>query len=472
MLPLGVLLFVIVLLIVLRFTVFKKKSPPKTSNTQPTTTTSNTQPTTTTSNTQPTTTTSNTQPSTSKLIITENGSTKTENYRIRGREGYMINHDVRKCHQSEPEGWCSEIGYAVETNGMAFIYDKRLGPNPQNTVSVCNEDGLCTETPQKCPGEDGYDCTYIEKYNEEGTLISISNKKGEELLDKMAVDCWAGEWEGWTVLNDNVGKFEYRDGKILFKEDIPSREIKAGDELTLSIAVTHFSPTLYFVMLFTLMKRAGEPKPQTIQLAVRGAKEGFRRKWIQEPTTLYNNSTNKMTTSNANSTNQLITSNANSTNQLITSNANSTPWLLEPGQYKLSYYSNASNNTWCSVQTNNGKLRCGAEEDTVQRFTFSKQGDGYKIALGNSPCSTFPSIPGAGEEPVSSGFTKCRSYPYDPDSDLYKVINYAPGNKRFKLLNASQNKYCRMVNDEGLSYTNYLRCDQDSVENGDTFRHS
>jgi hypothetical protein len=211
------------------------------------------------------------------LTITEKGASTTETYRM--REGYMIIPDVGHCHNSpKPPGWCREMGYSKD-EGMAFIYDVQLGPRPENNLP-CDGETLCEDKPNTCPGG-GYDCAFTEKYDSEGTLISISNKNGEELLEKMADDAWAGKWENWNFAQTIKKDIEYKGGKLIFTKDIhgpdvPGGEIKAGDELTLKLATSMGVPTIYFIALLLLMSESGEPKPDKIVLAVKGARDSFR----------------------------------------------------------------------------------------------------------------------------------------------------------------------------------------------------
>jgi hypothetical protein len=207
------------------------------------------------------------------LTITEKGASTTETYRM--REGYMIIPDVTQCHVDEPASWCREMGYSKD-NGLAFIYDEQLGPRPENNLP-CDGETLCENKPNTCPGG-GYDCAFTEKYDSEGTLISISNKNGEELLEKMADDAWAGKWENWNFAQMIKKDVEYKGGKIIFTKDNhgPGGEIKAGDELTIKLATTMGVPTMYFIALLLFMYEAGEPKPDKIVLAVKGARHGFR----------------------------------------------------------------------------------------------------------------------------------------------------------------------------------------------------
>ena len=205
------------------------------------------------------------------LTITENGASKTETYRM--REGYMIIPDVRGCHVAEPAGWCSEMGYSKD-EGMAFIYDEQLGPSPPNNLPCEEGAEMCEDKPNTCPGG-GYDCAFTEKYNSEGTLISISNKKGEELLDKMADDAWAGKWKNWQFARGMKRDLDYKGGKIILKKDGPGGA-KAGNELTLKLATTMGVPIMYFIALLLFMYEAGEPRPDKIVLAAKGARHGFR----------------------------------------------------------------------------------------------------------------------------------------------------------------------------------------------------
>jgi hypothetical protein len=188
----------------------------------------------------------------------------------------MIIPDVKSCIQEEnrPQ-WCEDMNYE-STYGMAFIYDEQLGPDVAQDAP-CSGELECERIPNTCPGG-GYACTFFERYNDDGDLISITNAAKENMLDKMAADAWAGKWKNWEFAQRFKKDIEYKDGKMLFKEDVPKFKIKAGDELTLNVAVTIGVPVMYFLALFLFMFEAGESKPDSIVLNVKGARAGFDKR--------------------------------------------------------------------------------------------------------------------------------------------------------------------------------------------------
>ena len=199
------------------------------------------------------------------LVITESGST-TETYRI--RENYTIMPDVSICHQGRDNNWCEPMGYNKDIHGAAFIYDMSL-PKNVSKYKPCTGD-ICVEELTECPNG-GYDCAFLERYDENGALVSISDKDGNELLEKMADDVWNGRWEDWDESRSFDERLEYVDGKLLLKSD--SFFGSKGDEFTLAKANDLGMPIAYFIALLIFKYRAGEPKPGSIVLNVTGARE-------------------------------------------------------------------------------------------------------------------------------------------------------------------------------------------------------
>jgi len=182
----------------------------------------------------------------------------------------MIIPNVLQCYEDPKPDWCSSMNYKSE-NGLAFIYDEALGTSPPPYDEEAD-----TPTPTQCPGG-GYDCTFIERYDSEGTLVSISNKDGEEMLEKMADDAWAGKWADWDYANVIKRDVEYKGGKMFFTKDTSEGLIstKTGDEFTLKLASMVGISSVYFIALLLFMYEAGESKPDSIVLNVKGAKAGF-----------------------------------------------------------------------------------------------------------------------------------------------------------------------------------------------------
>jgi hypothetical protein len=217
------------------------------------------------------------------LTITENGTAKTntstEGYRMR-RERYLIMPKVQMCHQTDNvPGWCSSIEYNKEKNGIPFFYDLEYEADNQSFDRVC-EGEMCSETVACKDG--GFDCVFTEKFNDEGTLYSISNKAGEELLDMMADDAWSGKWDNWGFIDRLKREVKYSDGK-LYARTGEDTEV----ELTLKMALEEGgNASVYFIALLAFMHENGEPKPDRIVLAVKGAKDAFQTRVTRQNTTV------------------------------------------------------------------------------------------------------------------------------------------------------------------------------------------
>lgn len=222
------------------------------------------------------------------LTITEDGATTTsEGYMM--RENYMVVPPVDHCHLDSPPEWCSQAGYDKSMNGLAIIYDTELGAKVEQR-KPCDGETVCEDLPTECPGG-GYDCTFIEQYDSEGTLIGMMNKSGEELLEKMADDAWAGKWnlDTWEFGAMLKREIKYEDGKLIFKKSIDDPPMKGGDELTLKVANEMGVPIVYFIALISMMQEAGEPKPDKIVLNVRGAQQMFNKRISRVPEKKDNN---------------------------------------------------------------------------------------------------------------------------------------------------------------------------------------
>lgn len=362
------------------------------------------------------------------LRITGDGA-KTENYRMRGgRENYMIIANVNDCHKSEDvPKWCEDMNYQ-KSYGMAYIYDEQLGPNPPNNLP-CSGDGVCEDKPNTCPGG-GYACTFFERYNDNGDLVAITNAAGENMLDKMATDAWAGKWKEWsfaTMMKDGI---EYRDGKMFFTKDEPSGDLKAGDELNLKLALTMGVPTMYFIALLIFMSESGEAKPDEIVLDVKGARQSFMDRMKsgfrgEKPP---------------------------SEDKTVINQPN--------GEYEISL---DQNEYFCSP-TGSKIIRCDGPPGAGERFTFVQNGDGFNIYTAGNSCSDYSTgVP---------GYVRCNG-DRDTPGTTYKAVDYIAGHKRLKMFNKANNKYCRSVIGDLSSAVPSgqwdIRCDQDNIEDATTY---
>ena len=196
----------------------------------------------------------------SSLTITENGASLSEGYRMMPRkEGYIQRPQVEKCGTDAAPDYCSAY-YASETNGYAYVYDINL-----TDITGTNY--------TECPGG-GHDCWFIEKYDSEGTLISVVNKDGDNMLEKLLDDVWSANWNVNHPLFTNVSRqTEFKDGKFITKTKLTVGEtdLEPGDE----IKPSHIPASIYFIILFEAMKRAGVEKPSSVTLNIAGARDFF-----------------------------------------------------------------------------------------------------------------------------------------------------------------------------------------------------
>ena len=366
------------------------------------------------------------------LRITGDGA-KIENYRMRGgRENYMIIADVNDCHKSENVSkWCEDMNYQ-KSYGMAFIYDERLGPNPDPFAS-CSGDGECERKPNTCP-DGGYMCAFTERYNDEGSLIGITNAAGEELLDKMATDAWAGKWKDWTFAQTIKKDVEYKNGKLYLKSDGPN-DIKSGDELTLELATSMGVPVMYFIALLIFMSESGDPKPDQIVLDVKGARQSFMDRM--------------------NSGGHFEGEKPPSEDKTVINQPN--------GEYKMSL---DQNEYFCSA-FGSKIIRCDGPPHAGERFTFVQNGDGFNIYTAGNSCSDYTHV-----STGVPGYVRCNG-DRDTPGTTYKAVDYIAGHKRLKMFNKANNKYCRSVigdiNSAVPSGQWDIRCDQDNIEDATTY---
>lgn len=203
-------------------------------------------------------TTDETEPETDELVITEDGASVSEGYRIMPRrENYIQIPDVATCGTERPKDYCS--GYDVsDTNGFAYVYD----------LSLANITG---PSYNECPGG-GHDCWFIEKYDSEGTMIDVVNKDNESMLVKLADDIWGGKWdlENSAIIKEVKSGIEFKDGTLVAKQKL-NPNVNAGDV----IKPTDFPTSLYFTALLTAMKLSGAKKPSKITIKIKNARDLF-----------------------------------------------------------------------------------------------------------------------------------------------------------------------------------------------------
>lgn len=181
-------------------------------------------------------------------------------------------------------------------NTSAFVYDLSLKDSKFSEYESC-PDGT-------------HNCWYVEEFDEDGTLIGVKNRNGDNFLDVLVDDIWDDLWVEKIVWGEKVdavgiterkykGKcpegslrfpgtkdcrkvldstarfirdvsylVELRDGKLYATKDFSERNLKTGDLLDFS----NMEPVQYYLALFVLMKLAGLPKPEKVKLNVRNAK--------------------------------------------------------------------------------------------------------------------------------------------------------------------------------------------------------
>ena len=200
----------------------------------------------------------------STLTITEDGASVKENYRIMPkRERYIQMPNTVSCHGSYPQDYCSAYD---KNDGLAVVYD----------LSLSNRDfSHYTE----CPGG-GHDCWYTEKFDQDGSLIAVTNKQGESLIDKLADDLWSDKVDVNHAMFSGVkNNVEIKNGVLVATKEIPvdGSVIQAGNPLK----PTDLPGVFYFMILLIAMKLAGMEKPEKITVNIKGAKDVFREELSQ-----------------------------------------------------------------------------------------------------------------------------------------------------------------------------------------------
>ena len=204
---------------------------------------------------------SSTQTTEPELVITEDGASLTENYRIMPkREKYIQMPRVADCQKGAKSEMCNAYD---KNDGFAFVYDLSLADAGSPRY-------------ESCPGG-GHDCWYTEKYDEEGTLIAVTDKNGVSMIDKIADDIWSDKWSmEHRLVSEMSGSVEFKDGTLKAKRLLHlggDQKLEAGEV----VKPTHLPASMYFIALFTAMKNTGEEKPSKITLKVKGAKDFFKK---------------------------------------------------------------------------------------------------------------------------------------------------------------------------------------------------
>ena len=194
-----------------------------------------------------------------ELIITGEGATMTNG--TSNIEKYIEMPDLSRCYREsgEMEEYCSAYD-KNENNGFAFVYDLTVGDSRGYN---------------SCPGG-GHECWYIEKYDNEGTMIDVVNKDGKSMLNAIADDVWNDKWdmENVRLVQQASEIFEFKDGKLVAKKKGGGgggTKFEVGD----IIKPTDFPSSLYFIGLFIAMKLANAEKPTKITVNIKNAKALF-----------------------------------------------------------------------------------------------------------------------------------------------------------------------------------------------------
>jgi len=145
------------------------------------------------------------------------------------KEEYLRAPDMNKCYdgsENKPK-YCEQHS---PKDGYAIVYDVSIGPSFSREYMTC-------------PGG-GHDCWYIEKLDENGTMIDIVDRDGNKLLEKMADDVWSGKWDSkW------IAELTRRD-LLVERDSLP------------------WSALEYYAVMFARLREDGVKKPSKIELNV------------------------------------------------------------------------------------------------------------------------------------------------------------------------------------------------------------
>lgn len=133
------------------------------------------------------------------------------------------------------------------------------------------------EENEECPGG-GYDCLYIERVNENGRVTAITDKDGNDFLQKFTDDLYNGKlkWideaiqdptnfarmtQRYKLSDDNQLMFKLEDDKWARIEPGANKEyqLKDGGVLKQDMNITR-----YLILLMILYKASGKPKPNVV----------------------------------------------------------------------------------------------------------------------------------------------------------------------------------------------------------------
>lgn len=204
-------------------------------------------------------------PKGNELVITEDGASMSEGYRIMPRrENYIQVPEVEKCGTDRAPEYCS-VYDASDTNGFAYVYDLSLSDIRNAAYNECQGGG--------------HECWFIEKYDDDGTLISVVNKNGDNMLDMIADDIWADKWSTDSpIVNEISTMVEFKDGTLKAKKKLNfggGKKVEMGEAVKLSDMPTS---SLYFIALFGAMKNADVEKPSKITLNVKNSRDKFKER--------------------------------------------------------------------------------------------------------------------------------------------------------------------------------------------------
>lgn len=100
-------------------------------------------------------------------------------------ETYLERPFIEKCRKRpEDPSYCSTI---TSTTEMNYVYDPIGGgfSGQDFTTTFNHATNTCSDGTQ--------DCLYTEKYDADRTLISITNSKGEDFIQRVTDDIWSGK---------------------------------------------------------------------------------------------------------------------------------------------------------------------------------------------------------------------------------------------------------------------------------------
>lgn len=132
------------------------------------------------------------------------------------------------------------------------------------------------EENEECPGG-GYDCLYIERVNENGRVTAITDKDGNDFLQKFTDDLYNGKlkWIDEAIQDPaNFARMTQRyklsdDNQLMFKPDDKWVRVEPGanKEYQLKdggVLKQDMNITRYLILLMVMYKASGKPKPNVV----------------------------------------------------------------------------------------------------------------------------------------------------------------------------------------------------------------